>query len=155
MAEIRYGWREGSGKGKEYTCAADQYFHRRGGKFVYLNDGHVTLCATNHTQIMGWAETPKDAAGYNSWKSSAGDKVFVMYDQDAVFELPADESVASLCATWLGAKGVGITMANATYTLTQKACTGRTTASPLTVVDYDSTNKTVFVKIKPSHRQAI
>lgn len=155
MAEIRYGWREGSGRGKEYTCAADQYFYRRGGKFVYLNDGYVTLCATGVTQVMGWAETPKDASGYNCWKSSAGDKVFVMYDGDAVFELPADESNASLSATWLGGAGVGIVNSNATYTLTQKAKYGTVTGSPLTVVDYDSTNKTVFVKVKPAHRQAI
>jgi hypothetical protein len=155
MAEIRYGWREGSGKGKEYSCAADQYFYRRGGKFVYLDDGYVKLCATDTDQIMGWAETPKDADGYNCWKSSSGDKVFVMYDQDAVFEMPADESNASLCATWLGGAGVGIVNANATYTLTQKAKYGTVTGSPLTVVDYDSINKTVFVKIKPSCRQAI
>lgn len=155
MAEIRYGWREGSGRGKEYTCAADQYFARRGGKFVYLNAGYVTLCASGATQVMGWAETPKDAAGKNSWKSSSGDKVFVMYDTDAVFELPADEAGASLCATWLGAVNVGIVTSGATYAMVQKAKYGTVTGSPLTVVDYDSTNKTVFVKVKPAHKQAI
>ena len=37
MAEIKYGWVKGPHKGVEYPIAASQYFHRRGGHFVYAD----------------------------------------------------------------------------------------------------------------------
>lgn len=165
MAEIKFGHVEGPGQGREYPVAASQYFARRGGKFVYLNSGNVTLCASGSTKVMGWAESPKDTSGANSWVSSASagaDKVFVVYGMDDVFELPFHEGNASIAVTLIGA-GAGIvnatigdnTGANTTPAAgtAQYAKTG-TTASPLSIVDVDTVNKTVKVKIKAGNKQA-
>ena len=80
MAELSFGWREGPGKGREMGVAASQYFHRRGGHFVYVDSsGDVNVCGSQPTggygntaasSVYGWLETPKDTSGYNSWKSS-------------------------------------------------------------------------------------
>ena len=156
MGEIRYGVREGSPHGKEIPAAADQYFHNRGGHFCYLVAGNVTLCATGATVIGGWVNAPKQADGYSAWKSSSTaekDKVFVMTGVDTVFEMPYDGGNASIAASLVG-HGVGIVNAGSTYTTIQKAKYG-STASPLTIVDCDTINKTVFVKINPNNKQAI
>jgi hypothetical protein len=154
MAEIRYGWREGSGKGKEYPMADAQYIARRGGKFVYLNAvGNATLCTSGSTKVFGWVETEKDDPGKNAWKSSTGDKEFIMYDLDAVFEMPALQTSASLAASWCG-KGAAIETTGATYDMVQGARVGGGVASPLSVVDVDTTNNTVFVKVKSTNKQA-
>jgi hypothetical protein len=159
MAEIRYGLREGPGKGREYPVAASQYMHRRGGHFVFLNGaGHASTCATGTAKVMGWAETPKDASGKNSWKSSStagADKVFIITGLENAFEIPADEAKASVNATRIG-KGAKIIESGATYAKIQKAKSGcGDAASPLSIVDFDSTNKTYFVKIKPNALQAV
>ena len=152
MAEIKYGHREGPGKGKEYKVAADQYFHRRGGHFCYINAaGEVCVATTVNaaTDLMGWAEVPKDASGKNSWKSSSGDEVFVITGLENKFEIPNDGSVASANATLVG-KGAAITDSNATYTMVQKAQYKATTAScNLLIHDYDSDNNTLLVSIRP------
>ena len=108
MAEIRFGHREGPGRGREMKIGAGKYIARRGGKFVkVLADGSATLCASADTVCMGWMEIPKDTAGTNSWTSAAGSKVFMIYAGDGnVFEIPANEAIASVNATALykGAK---------------------------------------------------
>lgn len=159
MAEIRYGWREGPGKGREYPVAASQYMHRLGGHFVALDSsGNATMAATGDTSVMGWAECPKDADGHNSWKSSStagSDKVFVVTGLENVFEIPADETKASVNSTQIGA-GAKIVQSGATYSRKQYAKSGcGDAASPLSIVDIDSTNKTYFVKIKPNALQAV
>ena len=157
MSELRYGWREGDGKGREYPVAADQYFHRRGGKFVKLVSGRVTLCASADTQIMGWAVTPKDDEGKNAWKSSstAGkDKVFVITNLDNVFACPVDERTASIAESLIG-RGAGLYNTGATYATIQKVWLSSTNATPLSIVDVDTDNKIAYVKIKPTHKQAI
>lgn len=155
MAEIRYGIREGSGKGREYPVAASQTFYRRGGKFVYLDSaGAVTLANCNSaTTIMGWAVTPKDDSGQSYWTSSStakNDKVFVIYDlANGVFELPCKDT--SLTATSVG-KGAAVVVSSGI----QKADIGNSASiEMLTVVDYDDTNDTVFVKVKPSYWQNV
>lgn len=156
MAEIRFGLREGPGKGREVPFAADVYVHRRGGKFVKLILGVASLCASGDTHIFGWAETPKDTAGYSVWKSSStakADKVFVVYGNDNVFEMPVNETKASLGASFIGI-GVAIVETGATYTLKQQAKLDSTAASMLNIVDIDKANRTVFVKIKPVYIQA-
>lgn len=153
MAEIRYGLREGPGKGREYPMAADQYISRRGGKFVYLSSGTVTLCATAAALVAGWVESPKDATSYNAWKSASTDKCYVIYGLENVFEMPCNEGESSLAITHIGA-GIGIVETGATYTFIQEAKLGAV-ATPLSIVDVDLVNKTVFVKIKPGNLQAI
>ena len=158
MAEIRYGHRNGPGKGREYPVAASQYFGRRGGKFAYLSSGNLTACASACAVIAGWVETPKDASGYNAWKSSstAGkDKVFLISGLEDVFELHANEKTASLAVTFIG-RGTDLCEggANATYLTSQEAWIGAS-ASPLSIVDVDLTNRTVFVRIKPDSYQAV
>jgi len=148
--EIKFGLREGRGTGKEYPVAANQYFHNRGGRFVYLDAGNVTLAASDTTTIMGWADAPKQASGYQAWKSSSTaekDKVFVVTNLDGVFELPWDNSLgASLAASLIGA-GVGLNNSGSTYTTKQLARYGAT-ATPLKLVDVDTENTTAFVRIK-------
>ena len=157
MAEVRYGHVEGPGKGREIPTAADQYFHRRGGKFVKLVAGNVTLCATGDAVVYGWANTPKHAEGYDAWKSSAtaeADSVYVIYGVDDVFELPVDEANASLAASYIG-QGAALVNSGSTYTTVQKAkIGGSVTASPVYIVDVDTDNKTVKVKIKAGQKQA-
>ena len=168
MAEIRFDQREGTGKGREYPVAASQYFSRRGGKFVYLNlNGNVTMCASYSTvsgygtcattnSIFGWANTPKDTAGYNAWKSSstaAVDKVFVDYDLGGVYEVPYLTSAASITATQVGL-GAGLVIGGTTYTTIQYCQYFATAASCcLTIVDFDKDNQTAFVRVKPEVRQ--
>ena len=159
MAEIRYGLREGPGKGREYPVAASQYFHRRGGHFCYLDtSGNVTFCASPGAVVAGWAESPKDTTNKDSWKSSGtagADKLFVITGLENTYELPADESKASVLASRVG-DHAKIVETGATHAMIQKAKPGTTsTGSTLTIVDYDTTNKTYFVKIKPKALQAI
>jgi hypothetical protein len=150
--EIKYGLREGARHGREYPVAANQYFHNRGGHFVYMDTaGNVTLCASDTSKVLGWADTPKQASGYSSWKSSAGDSVFVITNNDAVYEIPYDNSGgnASVNATLVD-KSIGLVSLGTTYDLIQ---TGRSgiSASPLRVVDYDKDNVTVLVKLRTNY----
>ena len=157
MAEIKYGHMEGPGRGKEIPVAASQYFSRLGGHFVYLNAGNVTLNASATGIVAGWAEVPKDTAGYNAWKSSATaetDKVFVITGLGDTFKLPIDETNASLAASYLG-QGACLMISGSTYTTIQSAkIGGNVAASPVSIVGVDVANKTVLVKIKPSKLQA-
>jgi len=158
MAEsIRYGHVEGPGKGREYKVKADQYISRRGGKFVYIDtDGLLNVnSSANNTKVMGWAVTPKDAAGYNAWKSSStdrGDNLFVIYGIDDVYEMPVHAN-STLTATFIG-MGAKIVEAGSTYTTIQYAYVGATAASPLSIVDIetDGTDR-VYVKIKAAYKQ--
>lgn len=98
--EIRYGFRSGLGKGKEYPVKGGQYFHRRGGCFCHLDSNGSVVPATHTTTsayqgILGWAVVPKDKSGEDYWKSkSSGDdgfpsKVFVIHgDSNNLFEVP-------------------------------------------------------------------
>lgn len=154
MSEIRYTLVEGTGRGREYPMATDQYFARRGGKFVKLSAGAVNL-AGSADDIFGWCETAKDDTGKNSWKSVSGDTAFVYYaDPENVFELPVKESAASLAASQIGLSFKCVTV-GATYAMTQYALVSNTAtaAAGLNVVDVDTTNKTVRVKVDPRHRQ--
>jgi len=155
MAELRYGHREGRGTGREYAVLADSYFHRRGGKFVYLNSaGAASLCATGDGRVFGWLESPKDTAGKSSWKSATGDRAFVIYGADDVYELPAIETTASVALTNIGV-GAGIEVTGATHAMIQGARVGGGgVATPLVIVDIDIPNKTVFAKIKLTAKQA-
>jgi len=161
MAEIRMDFREGLGKGREYPVTGDIYVARRGGKFCKISSatGYATLCATGDAIVAGWMATPKDAAGKNAWKSSSttgSDRVFVSYGIDDVYEMPAATSVgATFSASYVG-RGAAIITTGATYAMVQKARMGGTvTSSPLTIVDVDTTNTTVFVKIKTTAKQQI
>lgn len=163
MSVVRSGLAEGKGKGREVRLAPNQYFHRKGGHFVHLRNSSkgavATLCASGINLIFGWAETPKQADGYDAWKGSstvAADKLFCIYaDPSNVFELPANEAAASMTASWIG-KGAALMLTGATYTTVQKARTGggSMTASPVFVVDINKTDHTVLVKVKQTKRQA-
>lgn len=148
MAEIRFGHREGPGKGKEYPVAASQTFYRRGGKFVYLDSaGAVTLVnPTNATQIFGWAEIPKDAAGQAYWTSNSTakvDKVFVITPTPGdVFELPCADT--SLSATSVGVAAAAVVIRSSI----QKAdIDNSASTNMLTVVGFDNDNDTVLVRV--------
>ena len=156
MAEIRMGQREGNGHGKEIRVAADQYMARRGGHFVYLDSGAVTMVASNTEKVYGWAESPKDAAGYSSWKSSSvanSDDIFVIDELDGVFEMPYDASATTLSLDHIG-ETMTIAESGVTYSQVQEARYDSALAASLLVcVDVDLTNQTVLVKMKPSKKQ--
>ena len=156
MGEIKYKLVEGSGKGKEFSVAATQTFHRLGGKFVKIVSGNLTLCATGDAVVAGWVDSQKDNAGKPSWTSSTtagADTVFMIRGtSDNIFEIPVDEKNASLATSYIG-RGVGLVMTGATKTKLQKAKLGAT-ASPLSIVDVDVANKTVSVAVKPGSLQA-
>lgn len=157
VTSLRYGHREGPGKGREVPIMANQYFHRLGGHFVKLREGNATLCATGDAVVAGWAVTPKQDDARESWAGGGKevDSVFVIYGLEDVFELPVLEKNASLAASWIG-QGAALVTSGATYAMKQYAkIGGSVTASPVSIVDVDTTAKTVFVKIKPSKRQAI
>ena len=159
MAEIKMGLRTGKGHGREYPVAANQYFQRRGGHLVTLVDGAVTLSASKAALrgdgLAGWAEVPKDSVattGY--WKSSSTakeDKVFVITDMDAIYEMPYDGHTASLTASLIG-RGCDLVCTPLSTGL-QKARIGKV-ASPIYIVDVDTDNLTVSVKIKASKKIA-
>jgi len=157
MAEIRFGHREGPGKGKEYPVAASQTFYRRGGKFCYLDStGAVVVkssSSTCATRIMGWAEIPKDAAGYDYWTSNSTakvDKVFVITPtQSDIFEIPCKDT--SLTASYLGHGAAIIAVSGV-----QKADLDNTASTEvLTVVGFDDDNDTVLVRVKSRYLQNI
>ena len=156
MAEIKYEQRKGTGKGTEIRVAADQYIARRGGKFVFLSNGNVTLCASDSTKVMGWAVPPKDADLKPSWKSSSvsqEDSIFVITALDDVYEVPyiaGDTLTASLIG-----EDCTIVEAGLLYDQVQSVKAGNTAlaASLLTITDVDVANSTVLVKIKPAYKQ--
>jgi len=156
--ELRYGLKEGPGKGKEVKLSPNQYFHRRGGHFVMLRPGgFASLCASGIPEVYGWVEPPKQADGYESWKGSStagADTAFCYYaDPDNVFEIGVDEVGASVNATMLG-RGVGLKLSGTTYTIVQKVKRATSvTASPVFVVGFDKAAKTVMVKVKQTKRQ--
>jgi len=155
MGEIKYGHREGPGKGREIAVTASQYFLRLGGHFVNISAaGHVQLAtdAQCSSPLYGWAEVPKDAASHNGWKSSSTggyDKVFIISGCEDKFEIPYDTTLASANATEVG-NGCGLSSTNATWTMVQKGAYFATAAScNLIIHDFDKTNQTVIVSIKP------
>jgi len=156
MAEMIYGHRTGPGKGKEYKVAASQYMHRRGGKVVYLSTaGEVTMCGSDATYAMGWAVPPKDASGYNAWKSSStagDDRVYVITGMDDEYEMPVHSAI-TLTATYIG-HGASPVLSGSTYSMVQYARIG-TAASVLVVTGVDVVKNTVLVKIKPNTKQQL
>ena len=165
-SHMKFGHREGPGKGREIGVAASQYFHRRGGHFVYINtSGDANLCGslpsggyngdTAASSVYGWLVSPKDAAGYNSWKSNTtagNDDAFVIYGLDDVFEMPVDDTTtASLSYVGRGAC-IDLAGADATYNRVQYALYKATAASTcFTIVDVGATS--VYVKIRTDAKQ--
>lgn len=161
MAQLTYGHVEGPGKGREYPIAASQYFHRLGGKFVLINSaGNASLLGSLNTYVAGWMEAPRDEFSglKNSWMSDTtakADKGFVIYGLEDVFEMPANQTAASVNATCVG-HSAHPHNTGATYALIQQCkIDPAAAASVLVIVDYDSVNKTVFVKMKPHTKQAV
>jgi len=153
--QIRFGHREGPGRGREYPVAASQAFARKGGKFVYLDSaGRVTVAGDCKEEIFGWAEVPKDASATNFWTSSStagSDKVFVIYGLEDVFEIPYYNASASVSATVvahkLGIKNTGVGGIQSA----QEDCTAASEC--LSVVDVDANENTVYVKIDADCKQ--
>lgn len=159
MSDIKYGHVEGPGHGKELPLAADQYFHRLGGHFVDLDStGAVTLCASDSTEIYGWAVAPKQASGYSSWKGSATakvDKVFVITGLEDRFLMPMEAASASANATIL-VGGMVPHVTGSTYTTKQIARYNSTAASNLLdIYDFDADNQTCIVGIRPTKKAQV
>lgn len=153
MSEIKYGWAYGGHKGIEIPVAADQYFHRQACHFVVASaaTGYATLADATDPTLLGWAEVPKDAAGYSAWKSNAVDavdKVFVITDPTAVYAVPI-RTVASVVQALVGDL-IDISQTGATYTLKQYANAGASSKDVLIVEKIDADNDVVYVRINPA-----
>lgn len=160
-AFLRLGHVEGPGKGKEQYLAKNQYFHFRGGHFVYMSGAgavaagkrSASLCASGFdSAIAGWLVGIKQDAGKTGYKvtSHSTDKGFLISGHDDIFAIRPDEADASMAASWIGV-GMGIKNAGATYGLIQKATYKKSTnATSLACVDVDVDNKILYVKIKRS-----
>ena len=150
MAEIRFGLVEGPGKGREVRVAASQTFYRRGGKFAKLVNGFATMCASDAATIHGWLETPKDASGYAYWTSSStagNDKVFMIYaDDDNAFELPNKRTSCTASDIGAGAKII----ISSSIQCAERVDTGA--SSCLSIIDVDTANNTLKVKVLPANR---
>lgn len=155
--EIKFGCTSDDVQGFTLPVAAEQYFHRMGGHFVYTDaTGAVTLAATPIGTLLGWAEVPKDAAGYNAWKSSAtakADSVFVITDPSAVYAIPVTESTASLTASLVG-DCADLVLAGSTYTIKQTLNLGVSTRDYLRIEAIDKVNKIAYVRINYAKYQA-
>ena len=164
--EIRYGHRDGPGKGREYACRQDLYFHRRGGHFVEMDtNGSVGIITGSiygtAKDIFGWAIVGKDTVKH-SWKAKATTDdgfpslVFVVRGLEDKFEIPWNATSASLSKSYIG-RGCTLSTANeanATASSLQKAYYQGTDAScNLIIEDVDTTNNTVIVRIKPDNLQ--
>ena len=161
-AFLRLGLVEGRGKGKEQPIAKNQYFHFRGGHFVYLSGAGAvaggkrgaSLCASGvgDNTIAGWLIAPKQDNGKTGLKATTGtEKAFLVNGYEDVFAIRPAEGFASMAASWIGF-GMGIKNSGATYNLVQKATFKKsTTATPLACVDVDVDNKILYVRIK-SHQ---
>lgn len=155
--EIKYGCANDETQGFQYPVAADQYFHRQGGHFVYADAaGNLTICNSTTTTILGWAETPKDAAGYSAWKSSAtakADSLFVITDPAALYAMPVTETGASLTASLVG-DCADLVMSGSTYTLKQVLLLGTHARDNIRIEAIDKVNKIAYVRINYAKYQA-
>jgi len=157
MARIKFGWNSGPGKGEEVPVAADQYFNRLGGRFVYMSAGNANLrldaTVTDAAKtLFGWLEAPKDDELESAWKSSstAGkDKAFVIVGLEDKYWVPLDLASASAAASLVGGFAT-LKHTGATYALKQKAYYIGTAASAnLIIHDYDVDDDALLVSIKP------
>ena len=81
---IKYGQIKGCEVNVEgLIWAASQVIGNQSGKFVYLNDGALTLCVDAVNPIFGWAQ---EASGAST--PAVGDLVTVNVAWDAVYRIP-------------------------------------------------------------------
>jgi len=148
---VKYGWASGPGKGVEVPMTAG-YLHRRGGHWVSIDAaGNATICNASETlptavaAPFGWAVSPKDTAGANSWAAASGDKVFVITGKENKFWMPIDKTSASANATVVGKVG-NITVQYSAATMIQKLNVTTAVATRTHIVyDYDTENDLVLV----------
>jgi hypothetical protein len=146
----KYGWRFGGTRGISMTATNADYANRMGANFVYSSGGIVRMCTSAQTTVDGWLNPPKETThGAAVQLGGAPDEYFVITDPTAVFECPADESVASL------ANKQGLTAyivhSGSTTTFKQKVkvATGACATDQLFVHDIDTVNHTIFVSMMP------
>lgn len=157
-SEIRYGFRSGLGKGKEYPVKGSEVFHRRGGCFCHLDTNGSVVVAT-HTStnayqgILGWACVPKDTSGETYWKAKAsGDdgfpsKVFVIHgDSNNLFEVPVGQEAITTGDIGYSACPAS---ANANATNVQSLIKCNEASGAFIIHDVDTTASTFIVSVKP------
>ena len=152
---VRYGYRYGGTQGMVVNATSSVYLNRRGANFCTFGSGYIAMCASNSTTIGGWAMGEKETTINQAVQMGAqGEELFVVTDPTAVFEVPVDESAASLAASCIGEAAYVAESGGTTTTYKQKAklgAAGVSAASALLFIrDVDTTNKTAFVSINPA-----
>ena len=142
---IRYGQIKGGEVNIENLAwAASQVIGNQSGKFVYVNDGALTLCGDALNYIFGWAQ---EASGAST--PTVGDKVTVNVAWDAVYRIPINGGTFVI-----GMIGDSCDLEVATNTNygvnTQGAQLDASTEDTLLIVGGDAVNsKYVDVRINP------
>jgi len=156
--QIKYGWAEGPGKGREIKIRASNYFHRRGGHFVVAdaNGAASVITAEDKGKILGWVETPKDSnTASETWMAAAAgtDKAFVIMDTDSKFWIKYVSGAVN--ATLIG-KGADLTTngsgGNMIQTITNAGCLNATAL--VRIYDFDNGSGTasmVLVGLNPGN----
>lgn len=151
-SSIKFGWRYGGHQGVSVPASTGDYVNRLGGAFVKVTGGTARIATESTTTVDGWLEMPKETTQGESVQLDSND-YFVITDPTAVFELPVDESAASLAQTSIG-DGCLCAVSGSGTTAKQKAkLSAGTCATPILLIeDVDLTNKSVYVRMNPAKR---
>ena len=152
---VRYGYRYGGTQGIVVNATSSVYLNRRGANFCTFGSGYVAMCASDSTTIGGWAMGEKETTINQAVQmGGAGEELFVVTDPTAVFEIPADQSAASVAASQIGEACYIAESGGTTTTYKQKGkigITGVAAASALLFIrDVDIENDSLFVSINPA-----
>lgn len=133
-AHIRYGQVKGHQLNVGgFIWVASQVVLNKGGKFVFLEDGALTLCVASTTHILGWAQERERTP-------TVGDLCTVNVAWDAVYRVPLITGTTFV----EGMRGDSCDIENGTSvegeTTVQCAAPGTTTRLTLFIVDGDTVN---------------
>jgi hypothetical protein len=118
--------------------------------FCKVDAGVISMSASTDTTIDGWVLAPKETT-HNQAVALTGGEYYVITDPTAVFEVPVDETAASLVLKE-GESGFVVESGGTTtgYMQKVKIATGGCATPLLLIWNVDTTNHTAFVSINPA-----
>jgi hypothetical protein len=123
--------------------AASQAFKAKSGRFVTKDaSGNYAISVAADTQIAGYV----DCGDFTSSSTAAADKLPVIVDLNAIFEIPVDETIT---ATSLKAL-IGKTCDLVVNSGIQQADIGASATDVIKIVGGDVDEQTVYVMINPT-----